>query len=117
MVTGRHVERLAFLDIVFGDAPALSTVETFYQRMLVGDASEIVDHADRFLRERPLLDYCDQVAMPALLLAQGDVGRGVLEETRQIRIRDTMRDLVEDLEDRHEGLVDALASRQVFAAG
>ena len=110
VVMGRHVERLAFLDIIFGDAPALSAVETFYQRMLAGDASEIVDHVDRFLRERSLLDYCDRVAMPALLLAQDDVGRGVLEETRQIRIRDTMRDLVEDLEDRDEGVADASAT-------
>ena len=110
VVMGRHVERLAFLDIIFGDAPALSAVETFYQRMLAGDASEIVDHADRFLRERSLLDYCASVAMPALLLAQDDVERGVLEEKRQIRIRDTMRDLVEDLDDHDEGLVDTLAT-------
>ncbi len=110
VVMGRHVERLAFLDIIFGDAPALTAIETFYQRMLAGDASEIVDHADRYLRERSLLAYCDEVAMPALLLAQGDVARGVLEEKRQVRIRDTMRDLVEDLEDRDESLVDALAA-------
>ena len=110
VVMGRHVEHLAFLDIILGDAPALSAVEIFYQRMLAGDASEIVDHADRFLRERSLLDYCESVAMPALLLAQDDVERGVLEETRQIRIRDTMRDLVEDLADHDEGLVDTLAT-------
>ncbi len=111
VVMGRHVERLAFLEIILGDAPALTPVETFYQRMLSGDASEIVDHADQFLREHSLLAYCDEVAMPALLLAQGDVGRGVLEEKRQVRIRDTMRDLVEDLEDRDEDLVDALAAK------
>ncbi len=116
VVMGRHVERLAFLDIIFGDAPALTPVETFYQRMLAGDASEIVDHADRFLRERSLLDYCDQVAMPALLLAQSDVQRGVLEEKRQIRIRDTMRDLVEDLEDRDDNLAEAITAKQAMTA-
>ena len=34
VVLGRHVERLAFLDVMFGDRPALSPPEIFYQRML-----------------------------------------------------------------------------------
>ena len=42
VVLGRHVERLAFLDVMFGDAPPLTPVESFYQRMLAGDASEVV---------------------------------------------------------------------------
>ena len=99
VVMGRHVERFAFLDVLLGDEPALSPVESFYQRMLAGDASEIVDHAETYLRDKSLLDYCDEVAMPTLLLAQADVRRGVLEEERQTRIRDTMRDLVEDFAD------------------
>ena len=37
LVLGRHVERLAFLDVIFGDAPPLTPVENFYQRMLAGD--------------------------------------------------------------------------------
>jgi len=36
VVLGRHVERLAFLDVMFGDRPALSPPEIFYQRMLAG---------------------------------------------------------------------------------
>ena len=45
-VLGRHVERLAFLNVIFGDAPPLTQIENFYQRMLAGDASEVVDQAD-----------------------------------------------------------------------
>lgn len=104
VVMGRHVDRLSFLDVILGDEPALTPVETFYQRMLAGDPSEIVVHADEFLREHTLLDYCDQVAMKALLMAQGDVRRGVLEDKRQSRIRDTMRDLVEDLADHDDDI-------------
>ncbi len=99
VVMGRHVERFAFLDVLLGDAPALSPVESFYQRMLAGDPSEVIDHADAYLREKSLLDYCSQVAMPTLLMAQADVRRGALEESRQSRIRDAMRELVEDLAD------------------
>ncbi len=99
VVMGRHVERFAFLDVLLGDEPALSPVEVFYQRMLAGELSEIEDQAELFLRDRPLLDYFDEVAMPTLLLAQADVRRGVLDEDRQTRIRDTMKALVEDLAD------------------
>lgn len=37
VVLGRHVERLAFLDVMLGDRPALAPSEIFYQRMLAGD--------------------------------------------------------------------------------
>jgi hypothetical protein len=36
VVTGRHVERLNFLDVMLGDEPPLSPPEIFYQRMLAG---------------------------------------------------------------------------------
>jgi len=36
--SGSHVERLEFLDVIFGDRPALSPPEMFYQRMLTRGA-------------------------------------------------------------------------------
>ena len=99
VVMGRHVERFAFLDVILGDGAPLTPAETFYQRMLVDDPSEIVDHAETFLEDQSLLDYCDGVAMKALLMAQIDVRRGALEPDRQSRIRDAMIDLVDDLAD------------------
>ena len=102
VVMGRHIDRLSFLNILLGDAPALSQIEIFYQRMLAGDPSEILDHADEFVREHSLLEYSDQIAMKALLMAQIDVRRGTLDEARQLRIRDMMRDLAEDLADRDD---------------
>ncbi len=103
VVMGRHIERLSFLDVLLGDAPPLTDVERFYQRMLSGDASEVFDHADTYLAEHSLLNYCDAIAMKALLMAQDDVRRGALNDERQLRIRDTMRDLAVDLADRDEG--------------
>ena len=95
VVMGRHIERLSFLDVLLGDAPPLTGAESFYQRMLSGDASEVFDHADTYLADHSLLNYCDTIAMKALLLAQDDVRRGALNEERQLRILDTMRDLAE----------------------
>src|SRR5208282_2325466 len=99
VVLGRHVERLAFLDVIFGDAPPLTQIENFYQRMLAGDASEVVDQAERFLKTNSLIDYYDEVALPALLMAQVDLRRGVLDEPRQRRIKETIDEVIEDLSD------------------
>jgi predicted PurR-regulated permease PerM len=99
VVLGRHVERLAFLDVIFGDEPPLSPVENFYQRMLAGDAAEVSDQAERFLKTHSLIDYYDEVALPALLMAQVDLRRGVLDEPRQRRIKETIEEVIEDLSD------------------
>ena len=57
VVLGRHVERLEFLDVMFGDRPALSPPEIFYQRMLAGDPTEASEKAEEFLKERSLASY------------------------------------------------------------
>jgi predicted PurR-regulated permease PerM len=98
VVLGRHVERLEFLDVLLGDAPALTPVESFYQRMLAADSSEVAEQAEQFIKERPLADYYDEIALEALLMAQVDVRRGALDEQRQNRIRETIGELVEDLQ-------------------
>lgn len=103
VVLGRHVNRLSFLDILLGDTPALNDVELFYQRMLSGDPSEVLDHADAYLATRSMLEYGDEIALKALLMAQEDVRRGVLDEHRQGRIRDTMQDFADVLGDRDTG--------------
>jgi predicted PurR-regulated permease PerM len=51
VVLGRHVERLEFLEVLLGDRPALTPVESFYQRILAGDADEAQDHAERLLKD------------------------------------------------------------------
>ena len=66
VVLGRHVERLAFLDIMFGNRPALSPSEIFYQRMLAGDPTEAAEKAEQFLKERSLSSYYDDVALKGL---------------------------------------------------
>ena len=97
VVLGRHVERLAFLDVMFGDRPALSPPEIFYQRMLAGDPTEAAEKAEQFLKERSLSSYYDDVALRGLQLAQIDLDREVLDTTRLLRIRDTVVEFTEDL--------------------
>ena len=99
VVLGRHVERLAFLDVMFGDRPALSPPEIFYQRMLVGDPNEAAEKAEEFLKERSLSSYYDEVAIKGLQLAQSDLDRDALDQGRLIKIRDTVVEFADDLSD------------------
>jgi len=119
VVLGRHVERLQFLDVMFGDRPALSPPEIFYQRMLVGDPTEASDKAEEFLKERSLAAYFDEVALKGLLLAQVDANRGVLKEERLINIRNAVSEFVENLPESDEGSpnnVDVVSDPEVSSA-
>src|SRR5215218_2020257 len=102
VVLGRHVERLEFLDVMFGDRPALSPPEIFYQRMLARDPTEAAQQAEEFLKERALSAYYDEIAMRGLQLAQTDALRGVLDEARLERMRGTVEELVDDLSDHQD---------------
>jgi predicted PurR-regulated permease PerM len=99
VVLGRHVERLEFLDVILGDRPALTPVESFYQRMLAGDPDEARGQAEVLLRDRPLSSYYDEVALKGLQLAANDAARGVLTEAQLERIKSSMQDLIDDLDE------------------
>lgn len=97
VVIGRHVESLEFLDVALGDRPPLSDSELLYQRLLAGDPLEAAATAEECLKEKSIAAYCDEVALPALRLAQRDAARGALEESRQTRVRETLEDMLEHL--------------------
>ena len=99
VVLGRHVERLEFLNVLLGDTPPLSPAQRFYQRMLAGDPAEAVEQAERFIKERSLVDYYDDVVIEGLRLAQTDADRGTLEPSRLADIRDTGEIVIETLAD------------------
>ncbi|SHI05205.1 AI-2E family transporter [Bradyrhizobium erythrophlei] len=102
VVLGRHVERLEFLDVMFGDRPALSPPEIFYQRMLAGDPTEAAEKAEEFLKERSLASYYDEVALKGLQLAQVDAERGALDPARLTKIRDAVSEFAGDLSDQED---------------
>jgi predicted PurR-regulated permease PerM len=102
VVIGRHVERLRFLDVLLSDQPALAPEESFYQRMLAGDPDEAARHAEEFLKERPLCDYYDEVAIKGLALAQLDASRGVLDHERRVEIKETIEGLIDNLSGRED---------------
>jgi AI-2E family transporter len=102
VVLGRHVERLEFLDIMFGDRPALSPPEIFYQRMLASDPAEAAEKAEQFLKERSLASYYDEVALKGLQLAQADAERGALDQDRLEKIRDAVSEFASDISEQED---------------
>ena len=103
VVLGRHVERLEFLEVMLGDRPPLRPDESFYQRALEGDADLLVTEARRSLRPggpeegRPLVSWCDTVALRGLALAQADWSREVLDGDQAERIRSQVTMVLDEL--------------------
>jgi predicted PurR-regulated permease PerM len=98
VVIGRHATRLEFLDIMLGDRPPLTPVETLYQRILAGDADEAQDHAELVLKERSLGTYYDEVVIEAMRLATADVARDAIDEDQLERVDRTVKSLIRGLD-------------------
>jgi len=111
VVLGRHVDRLRFLYVLLGDQPPLTPAQIVYQRMLAGDPVEATEQAQTFLKEKPLIEYYDEVLMSGLKLAQSDAERGSLEQERLQRIRDSVAEIVDDLS-AHQDTSDAASGSQ-----
>ncbi|MDN7182492.1 AI-2E family transporter [Caballeronia sp. SEWSISQ10-4 2] len=99
VILGRHVDRLEFLDVLFGDRPALTPAENFYQRLLANDPDEALVQAESLLKERSLSAYYDEVALEGLRIAHNDVLRGVVTADQLRRINESAMDIVEGLEE------------------
>ncbi|MGB9154770.1 MAG: AI-2E family transporter [Alphaproteobacteria bacterium] len=95
---GRHIKRLEFIDIMLGDRSPLTPVESFYQRILAGDADEVLDLAEKLLKDRSLSTYYDEVAIKGLQLAAHDVAREALDGEQLVRVRHTVNLLIGGLE-------------------
>jgi AI-2E family transporter len=102
---GRHIDRLSFLEILFGDEPPLTASELIYQRMLAHDPVEIAEQANSFLKESPVAAYFDEVVLPGLRLAAADAEKGLLDAERLARIRDAVAEIIDDTA-AHEDHVD-----------
>jgi predicted PurR-regulated permease PerM len=97
VVLSRHVDRLKSIDIMLGDQPPLTPQQVLYQRMLAGDPVEAADHATRALKTKSVFDYCNDILLGALKLAQADLDRGRLDPERIANIAHCVDELLEEL--------------------
>ncbi|MEO6300610.1 MAG: AI-2E family transporter [Paracoccaceae bacterium] len=97
VVLGRHIPQFAIFDILFGDEPVLAPHAKLYQRLLAGDAMEATFGAEEALETVDILDYYQDTLIPALLLAQDDRDRGVLNGDQEARLAAVAMTMVQDL--------------------
>lgn len=102
VVLGRHVDRLEFLEVLLGSEPALSPSQLVYQRLLAGDPVEAIDQAQDFLKDKPLTEYYDGILLEGIRLAELDARRGLLEDDRAVRIKETVAEILDDLSSHEE---------------
>jgi predicted PurR-regulated permease PerM len=95
VVFGEHIPQLAFLRVVLGNNPALTADQRLYHLLLAGDASEAGEEAGKFLNERSLEDYLEEVVIPALSIAAKDSSNGVLRREQLTDLKETTEEFVE----------------------
>src|SRR5205085_1893584 len=88
---------LQFLNVLLGSEPVLTPVETFYQRILANDPEEATEQAEEFAKNSSLIEFFDEVAIPALARAQADSDRGVLPLDDRATFERAIESMVEDL--------------------
>jgi predicted PurR-regulated permease PerM len=99
VVLGRHVPQLQFLNVMLGNEPVLTPVETFYQRILANDPEEATEQAEEFAKNSSLTEFFDEVAIPALARAQADSDRGVLPLEDHATFESAIASMAENLLD------------------
>jgi hypothetical protein len=97
VVLGRHVPQLQFLNVMLGNEPVLTPVETFYQRILANDPEEATEQAEEFAKSSSLSEFFDEVAIPALARAQADSDRGALPFEDRATFASAIANMVENL--------------------
>jgi hypothetical protein len=97
VVLGRHVPQLQFLDVMLGNEPVLTPMETFYQRILANDPEEATEQAEEFAKDRPLVEFFDEVAIPALARAQADSDRGVMAPEARATFKAGIEAMIQNL--------------------
>ena len=90
LVIGRHLKALRFLELVLADRQALTPSQKFYQRVLSGDADEIIAAGRAFLKRGSFAEYCDRVLLPALHLGALDFAAGAISQDHQIKMRNVV---------------------------
>jgi hypothetical protein len=97
VVAGRYFRPLNMLEILFGEIPALTLPQNFYQRALSGDTQEIISSARRMLKRKSFAAYCDNVLVPALHLARADLDSKAISKGEQLKVANAIAAVMEAL--------------------
>ncbi|MXQ12193.1 AI-2E family transporter [Microvirga makkahensis] len=99
VVIGRYVPQLEFLGVLLGSDPVLAPEERFYQRLLAGNLEEAVEIAEEYVDECSSREFYDNVAIPALRLAENDRQRSTTDTNYRRQVADMAVCVVREVED------------------
>ena len=121
-VVGRHLPQFKFLHVLLGTEPVLPPPARVYQRLVAMELEEAVDLAEKHEREHGADALCDEVLLPALILAKRDAQRDALDERHERFVLEGLQRIVEELpgaREAEEGAVAIIPARDAFdrAAG
>jgi predicted PurR-regulated permease PerM len=97
VVVGRYVPHLEFLGILFGDEPALSSAQRFYQRMIAMNAEDAAQLTEQLLKDQSVVDVYDNVIIPAMSLAEEGRHAGFLDSATEVYFLENTRELVDEI--------------------
>ena len=99
VVIGRYVPRLEFLGVLLGSDPVLAPEERFYQRLIAGNIEEAVEIAETYVDETSSSEFYDEVAIPALRLAENDRQRSASDMAYRRIVADGVAAVVHEVAD------------------
>ncbi|XIA67881.1 AI-2E family transporter [Bradyrhizobium sp. TZ2] len=99
VVIGRYVPQLEFLGVLLGSDPVLAPEEQLYQRLLAGNLEEAVEIAEDYVDKYSSHELYDNVAIPALRLAENDRQRSTTDINYRRLVADTAVFVVREVED------------------
>jgi predicted PurR-regulated permease PerM len=99
VVLGRYVPQLRFLEIMLGSEPVLVREEQLYQRLISGNTEEAIDVAEGYVSEHSPHDFYDDVAVPALRLADTDRMRNISDIASRRTVAEAMAAVVLEIEE------------------
>ncbi len=117
IVMGRYVPQMGFLHVLLGDEAELAPEAHYYERLLAMDQAEAYAIADRALKGRTLVDFYDNVLLPALSLAESDRHKGGLDEARGEYLFLSTGELIAELSEYKQEGVPSTAHPAVTAPG
>lgn len=98
VVMARYVPGLGFIETMLGSAPVLLPQERFYQRLIAGNAEEATELADREIEDGDVARFYDEIAVPALRLAEADIAGDLADPSHRHRVVETLAEVIENIE-------------------
>jgi predicted PurR-regulated permease PerM len=97
VVVGKHVSTLESLGRLLSDAPALTTVSSYYQRILAEDEAGAAEVIDAFSKTQSPDAVYDAILIPALNYAERDRLTGRLSPEEEAAVVKTTGEILDEL--------------------